>query len=105
MGNAEVFKVTVVYSAKAREVDHYEVDAQQGWTIRDVLESCDICQKHGLSIPNASEQQTPFPVGIWMKLKTLDTRVRPLDRIEIYRPLQVDPKEARRQRYKKQKSV
>jgi putative ubiquitin-RnfH superfamily antitoxin RatB of RatAB toxin-antitoxin module len=38
------------------------------------------------------------PVGIYGKKKTLDTIVRPLDRIEIYRPLRADPKESRRRR-------
>jgi len=37
-------------------------------------------------------------VGIFGKLKTLDSIVRKHDRIEIYRPLIADPKEARRRR-------
>jgi putative ubiquitin-RnfH superfamily antitoxin RatB of RatAB toxin-antitoxin module len=36
--------------------------------------------------------------GIWGKLRPLETRVREHDRIEIYRPLIADPKEARRKR-------
>ena len=39
-----------------------------------------------------------YPVGIYGKKKPLDTLVRPLDRIEIYRPLVADPKESRRRR-------
>lgn len=38
--------------------------------------------------------------GIWGKLRPLDTPLREGDRVEVYRPLTVDPKEARRQRYK-----
>ena len=38
------------------------------------------------------------PVGIYGKEKPLDTVLRPLDRIEIYRPLVADPKESRRRR-------
>ena len=37
-------------------------------------------------------------VGIWGKLKPLETCVRERDRIELYRPLLADPKEARRRR-------
>jgi putative ubiquitin-RnfH superfamily antitoxin RatB of RatAB toxin-antitoxin module len=37
-------------------------------------------------------------VGIHGKLKTLDTVLRENDRVEIYRPLIADPKEARRSR-------
>ena len=37
-------------------------------------------------------------VGIYGKLSTMETVVRSLDRIEVYRPLIADPKEARRKR-------
>jgi uncharacterized protein len=37
-------------------------------------------------------------VGIYGKLKALDTLLRDHDRIEIYRPLIADPKDSRRQR-------
>ena len=37
-------------------------------------------------------------VGIFGKLKTLDTVLRNHDRVEIYRPLLADPKESRRLR-------
>lgn len=37
-------------------------------------------------------------VGIYAKLKTLETVLREGDRIEIYRPLLADPKESRRRR-------
>ncbi|MDZ5634001.1 RnfH family protein [Janthinobacterium sp. GMG1] len=37
-------------------------------------------------------------VGIYGKKKPLDTILREHDRVEVYRPLQADPKEARRRR-------
>jgi putative ubiquitin-RnfH superfamily antitoxin RatB of RatAB toxin-antitoxin module len=37
-------------------------------------------------------------VGIYGKLKPLDTVLRDRDRVEIYRPLVADPKDSRRQR-------
>lgn len=37
-------------------------------------------------------------IGIFGKLTKLDTTLRHLDRVEIYRPLIADPKEVRRQR-------
>ena len=42
-------------------------------------------------------------VGIFSTLCTLETIVQHGDRIEIYRPLETDPKEARRQRALKTK--
>jgi putative ubiquitin-RnfH superfamily antitoxin RatB of RatAB toxin-antitoxin module len=40
-------------------------------------------------------------VGIYSRIKSLNTVIESGDRIEIYRPLLADPKEARRQRAKK----
>lgn len=40
-------------------------------------------------------------VGVFGKLKTLDTVLRAHDRIEIYRPLIADPKTSRRRRAEK----
>lgn len=42
-----------------------------------------------------------FRIGIYGKLKPLDTIVRDRDRIEVYRPLVADPKESRRRRAEK----
>lgn len=43
-------------------------------------------------------------VGIFGKLKTLDTVLREHDRVEIYRPLIADPKDSRRRRAHKDAS-
>ena len=39
-------------------------------------------------------------IGVFGKIVTLDTPLQAGDRVEIYRPLTVDPKEARRRRVK-----
>lgn len=44
-------------------------------------------------------------VGIHGKLKTLETVLRACDRVEIYRPLQADPKDARRRRVAKKEKA
>ena len=38
-----------------------------------------------------------LPVGIWGRIVARDHEVGPGDRVEIYRPLDMDPREARRQ--------
>jgi putative ubiquitin-RnfH superfamily antitoxin RatB of RatAB toxin-antitoxin module len=40
-------------------------------------------------------------VGIFGKIKKLETTLRESDRVEIYRPLSADPKESRRKRVDK----
>jgi len=42
-------------------------------------------------------------VGIWGRTRSLDTPLRDMDRVEVYRALKVDPKEARRLRYGRHK--
>ena len=44
-------------------------------------------------------------IGIFAKLCKLDAPLRNLDRIEIYRPLIADPKEARKQRAADAKAI
>lgn len=44
----------------------------------------------------------PWAVGIWNKKTTLSQPLQSGDRLELYRPLTVDPKVARRERFKKQ---
>lgn len=46
---------------------------------------------------------TKQKVGIFSKLAKLSDQVKEGDRIEIYRPLTIDPKEARRAKAKKQR--
>ena len=44
----------------------------------------------------------PWAVGIWNKKAPLSRVLQTGDRLEFYRPLTVDPKVARRERFKKQ---
>lgn len=43
-------------------------------------------------------------LGVWGRLCSPETALREADRVEIYRPLTVDPKVARRERFRKQGS-
>lgn len=63
-----------------------------GSTLQQALEQSGVLQQHP-EIDLAVNL-----VGIHGKKKTLDTVLRQQDRVEVYRPLQADPKEARRRR-------
>jgi len=87
--------VSVVYSPGPGKVDEERLWVPIGTTLRDVLLSCDLVRRHGeIDIATAR-------VGIWGRFRALDELLRDQDRVEIYRPLRVDPKEARRLRYRK----
>jgi len=66
-----------------------------GATVGDAIAASGITQRHPEIDPSAAK------VGIFGKLTTLDTPLADHDRVEIYRPLIVDPKLARQRRVEK----
>ena len=85
--------VQVSYSPAPRQVDCVRLELPAGSTVADALRACGLLERHALPLDGS------VAVGVWTKL---NTPLRANDRVEIYRSLQVDPKEARRQRYRKQ---
>lgn len=97
--------ITVLFSPEPKVVDELrlsldalQLESGRNVTVSDVLVASGLCEKYSQSDMGAL-------VGIWGKAVTLDTVVGVGDRVEMYRPLQVDPKEARRLRYQKQGPV
>jgi putative ubiquitin-RnfH superfamily antitoxin RatB of RatAB toxin-antitoxin module len=87
-------RVEVVYGPVGGPVDLVSLQLPEGSTVADALRASGVLQRHGLAGDELS-------VGIWFKRAPLDAPLRDRDRVEIYRPLIVDPKEARRLRYRK----
>ncbi len=85
-------EVVVAFSPAPRHVELVRVSLGVGSTVRDALAASGLLQRHP-QIDSAA-----LKVGVWGKLKPLETPLRDRDRVEVYRPLLVDPKEARRQR-------
>jgi putative ubiquitin-RnfH superfamily antitoxin RatB of RatAB toxin-antitoxin module len=90
------FTVNVAYSPVARQVDETRVVVPPGATVEDALRLCGLLARHPEIVLGAGR------VGVWGRLQALDTALRPGDRVEVYRPLQVDPMESRRQRERQQ---
>jgi putative ubiquitin-RnfH superfamily antitoxin RatB of RatAB toxin-antitoxin module len=63
-----------------------------GATVQDAI------QASGFLMHFPDIDLTINPVGIFGKVCSLDQKLKANDRVEIYRPLLHDPKEARRQR-------
>lgn len=69
-----------------------ELRVREGATIGDVIRASGILERcPEIDLGTAS-------VGIYNHERPVTFRVRQGDRVEIYRPLEVDPKEARRRR-------
>ena len=82
--------VEVAYAEPARQFLR-RVELGAGATVADAIEASGIGREFGIG---TSELAT----GIWSKPVARDAPLRDGDRVELYRPLKVDPKDSRRRR-------
>lgn len=81
--------IELVYSPLGKGVVQVNLSLASGARVSDALnESC---------IYETYPETKNCSVGIFAKIVSLDTLLREGDRVELYRPLIVDPKEKRRQ--------
>lgn len=88
--------LTVAYSPKAREVIEIDFLAEASASILQVLRAC------GLLTRCPELDLTSLTVSVWGRKASYNQTVREGDRIELCRPLLVDPKVARRERFARQ---
>ncbi len=91
MASAETLSVEVVYASPSRQM-RLTVQVADGASVGEAIQ-CSGIIRHFPEIDLAKN-----PVGVFGKRRVLGDVLRPGDRVEIYRPLKVDPKEARRSR-------
>ena len=86
-----MLEIEIVYGLAERQVLK-SMTVVEGTTVREAT------LKSGLEVefPELDLQQSPL--GIFGKAVKDETVLRDGDRIEVYRPLLIDPKEARRKR-------
>jgi putative ubiquitin-RnfH superfamily antitoxin RatB of RatAB toxin-antitoxin module len=87
----DTIAVSVVWSPEPSLVREHALQFPCGTTVGQVI----------ATLPNAPLCDDT-PIGIWGRLVALDSSLQDGDRIELYRPLKVDPKVARRERFKTQ---
>ena len=102
MGPADTAKpgriaVSVAFSARADEVDEVPLELDAGSTVNDAVLASGLAQRH----PTFDLES--MPRGIWGTLRASDCVLCEGDRVELYRPLQVEPKEGRRRRQQTQR--
>jgi uncharacterized protein len=91
-----VIRVSVVYSPAPRQVHEVALTLADGCSVRQAL------QASGLLAQCPELASSLCVAGIWGRKATPDQTLRDNDRVELYRPLTVDPKVARRERFRKQ---
>ena len=94
--SSEKIHVTVVYSPRARVVHEVLLHLKPGSTLAQAVSAS------GLLEQCTELQGTKLLTGVWGRKAGADQLLRDQDRVEIYRPLKVDPKLARRERFVKQ---
>lgn len=91
MANAEALRIEVVYAFPG--VQHLvSLNLAVNATAREAV------QRSGLSKKFPEIEISGYALGIYGKPITPEQLLRDGDRVEIYRPLQADPKQARRDR-------
>lgn len=88
---AEQINISVCYASDALQFLR-ELQLEAGATIADALKAS------GLAGELPGMDLAAMAVGIYGKKKTPETVLREHDRVEVYRPLIADPKNARRRR-------
>ncbi len=83
-------RVTVAFCAPGVE-DLTEVQLPRGSTVRDGIAAAQVAARR-------PELRGTLEVGIWGRRCSLDEMLAHGDRVEIYRPLVIDPMEGRRAR-------
>ncbi|WP_422846401.1 RnfH family protein [Acidovorax sp. M2(2025)] len=89
-------RITVVVCLGPRKTQEGVVDLPEGATVADALQACATAQ--GWTLPPDGGPA----LGIWGRAAAAQAPVRDGDRVEVYRPLVVDPKVARRERFARQ---
>jgi uncharacterized protein len=83
--------VEVAY-ARPQEQVVVELELAPGATLRSAIEASGLLQRF------AEIDLATAKVGVFGRVRALDDALQPGDRVEIYRPLSADPKDARRER-------
>jgi putative ubiquitin-RnfH superfamily antitoxin RatB of RatAB toxin-antitoxin module len=96
MAEGDVLRVTVLYSPAPRLVLEWHVSVAAGACVLEVL------QASGLAAEAPDLDPRQAAVSIWGRSVGQQERVRDGDRIEILRALRVNPKVARRERFRQQ---
>lgn len=88
--------VTLVYSPAPRVVRELMLVLENDATVGQAL------QASGWLADLSPQELHTLEVGVWGRTVPLSQVLRQDDRVELYRPLKVDPKVARRERFVKQ---
>ena len=94
-----VMAIEVVVGLAPRQIQRVQLTLPSGSTVRHALDAAGVWAMAETISLHAIESGA-WTVGVWGRKERLGHVLRDQDRIELVRPLNVDPKEARRVRYR-----
>lgn len=94
-GEPALISVEVAYAAAPHQIDRVTLRLPAGSTALQALRASGLADRLGAAVLDT------LTLGLWGRACEPGTVLRDRDRLELLRPLQVDPKEARRQRYRR----
>ncbi len=89
VADSNMLCVEVVFSAQAGQAQEWALRLAPGACLLDALRAVGL-------------EASAWPAGIWGRRAERSQLLRDGDRVELYRPLLVDPKVARRERFARQ---
>jgi putative ubiquitin-RnfH superfamily antitoxin RatB of RatAB toxin-antitoxin module len=89
-------QITVIFSPLARDVREVVLQLTAGSTVLQALQTSGLLQLF------PALDSSALALGVWGHKASLTQVLQDNDRLEIYRPLTVDPKVARRERFARQ---
>ncbi|RLJ36473.1 RnfH family protein [Acidovorax sp. 106] len=97
-GAMQPLRIVLVACTAPRQTQQWQLSLPQGATVADALKACG----QGAALSVGCEEGNRGLIGVWGRSAAPETVLQDLDRVELYRPLKVDPKVARRERFAKQ---
>lgn len=95
-------QVTVAYSPGARQTREWALELADGATVAMALLASGL--RAEFPEADAALVRGELTVAVWGRAQVPGHRLRDQDRVEVLRPLRVDPKVARRERFTRQGS-
>lgn len=93
-----MLRIELVFSPRPRVVEHLSLSLAPGTTLQQALDGSGMLARH------CEVNPALLSFSVWGREQPPGYPLRDRDRIEICRPLSVDPKEARRLRYRHQRA-
>jgi uncharacterized protein len=85
-----MLRIEIAYAEAQRQFLR-RIELPEGATVADAIRASEVTRECNLELAG-------LRIGIWSRLVDLSAVLANGDRVELYRPLKIDPKEARRRR-------